>query len=169
MRLSDICISRPVFATVLSLVLVLLGIVAYQRLAIREYPNIDAAVVTVATTYRGADAQIVESQVTKVLEDSLAGIEGKAWLELLYWLDRSRRDLLTQRPRGSDGPRGTFSLRSPQRPNPIGSSMVRLLRREGAVLMVRGLDCLDGTPLLDLKPARCDQGVAQPAESEPRK
>ena len=76
MRLSDICISRPVFATVLSLVLVLLGIVAYQRLAIREYPNIDAAVVTVATTYRGADAQIVESQVTKVLEDSLAGIEG---------------------------------------------------------------------------------------------
>ncbi len=52
MRLSDICISRPVFATVLSLVLVLLGIVAYQRLAIREYPNIDAAVVTVATLNR---------------------------------------------------------------------------------------------------------------------
>ena len=103
------------------------------------------------------------------LEPALEGTERKEWLELLYWLDRSRRDLLTQRPRGSDGPRGTFSLRSPQRPNPIGSSMVRLLRREGAVLMVRGLDCLDGTPLLDLKPARCDQGVAQPAESEPRK
>ena len=103
------------------------------------------------------------------LEPALEGTERKEWLELLYWLDRSRRDLLTQRPRGSDGPRGTFSLRSPQRPNPIGSSMVRLLRREGAVLVVRGLDCLDGTPLLDMKPARCDQGVAQPAESDPRK
>jgi len=76
MRISDICISRPVFATVMSLVLTLLGAVAYQRLSIREYPNIDSAVVTVATTYRGADAEIVESQVTKVLEDSLAGIEG---------------------------------------------------------------------------------------------
>jgi len=103
------------------------------------------------------------------LEPALEGTERKEWLELLYWLDRSRRDLLTQRPRGSDGPRGTFSLRSPQRPNPIGSSMVRLLRREGAVLVVRGLDCLDGTPLLDLKPARCDQGVAQPTEREPRR
>lgn len=99
------------------------------------------------------------------LEPALAGVEGKTWLELLYWLDRSRRDLLTQRPRGSDGLRGTFSLRSPQRPNPIGSSVVRLVRREGAVLVVRGLDCLDGTPLLDLKPARCDQGVQSRAET----
>ena len=100
------------------------------------------------------------------LEPALEGTERKEWLELLYWLDRSRRDLLTQRPRGSDGPRGTFSLRSPQRPNPIGSSMVRLVRREGPVLVVRGLDCLDGTPVLDLKPARCDQGVQIRAESE---
>jgi multidrug efflux pump len=76
MRISETCIKRPVFATVLSLVMTLLGIVAYERLAIREYPNIETAVVTVNTTYRGADAQIVESQVTKVLEDSLAGIEG---------------------------------------------------------------------------------------------
>lgn len=99
------------------------------------------------------------------LEPALEGVEGKGWLELLYWLDRSRRDLLTQRPRGSDGLRGTFSLRSPQRPNPIGSSVVRLVRREGPVLVVRGLDCLDGTPLLDLKPARCDQGVRARAEN----
>ena len=76
MRISETCINRPVFATVLSLVLTLLGLVAYQRLAIREYPNIDTAVVTVDTIYRGADSEIVESQVTKVLEDSLAGIEG---------------------------------------------------------------------------------------------
>ena len=64
MRISETCIKRPVFATVLSLVMTLLGIVAYERLTIREYPNIDTAVVTVKTTYRGADAQIVESQVT---------------------------------------------------------------------------------------------------------
>jgi tRNA (Thr-GGU) A37 N-methylase len=51
--------------------------------------------------------------------------------------------------------RGTFALRSPMRPNPIGTSIVNLIGMEGATLLVRGLDCLDGTPLIDLKPARC--------------
>ncbi|MBN8185829.1 tRNA (N6-threonylcarbamoyladenosine(37)-N6)-methyltransferase TrmO [Salipiger thiooxidans] len=90
------------------------------------------------------------------LEPALDGIDRSETIELLYWLDRSRRDLLTQSPRGSGDLRGTFSLRSPNRPNPIGTSVVRLVRREGTVLLVRGLDCLDGTPLVDLKPARCD-------------
>ncbi|PKO88616.1 MAG: multidrug transporter AcrB [Betaproteobacteria bacterium HGW-Betaproteobacteria-10] len=76
MKISEICIKRPVFATVLSLVIMLLGIVSYGRLAVREYPKIDEPVVTVKTTYRGASADIIESQVTKPLEDSLAGIEG---------------------------------------------------------------------------------------------
>ena len=76
MRLPELCIRRPVFATVLSLVVCLIGIVSYDRLTVREYPDIDTPVVTVRTAYRGADANIVESQVTKVLEDSLAGIEG---------------------------------------------------------------------------------------------
>ncbi len=76
MVISDVSIRRPVFATVLSLVLVLLGIVSYQRLTVREYPNIDPPIVTVNTTYRGASAEIVETQVTQVLEDSLSGIEG---------------------------------------------------------------------------------------------
>ncbi|MDZ4315687.1 MAG: efflux RND transporter permease subunit [Azonexus sp.] len=76
MKISEICIKRPVFATVLSLVIMLLGIVSYDRLAVREYPKIDEPVVTVKTTYRGASADIIESQVTKPLEDSLAGIEG---------------------------------------------------------------------------------------------
>ena len=57
-------------------------------------------------------------------------------------------------PKGRDQPIGTFALRSPVRPNPIGSSIVELIGIEGQVLRVRGLDCLDGTPLLDLKPAR---------------
>ena len=76
MKISDICIQRPVFATVLSLVVMLLGLVSYTRLAVREYPKIDEPVVTVSTTYRGASAEIIESAVTKPLEDSLAGIEG---------------------------------------------------------------------------------------------
>ncbi|MBX3685275.1 MAG: efflux RND transporter permease subunit [Rhodocyclaceae bacterium] len=76
MQLPDLCIRRPVFATVLSLVVMLLGLVSYEKLTVREYPKIDEPVVTVRTTYRGASPEIVESQVTKPLEDSLAGIEG---------------------------------------------------------------------------------------------
>jgi len=76
MLLSDICIRRPVFATVLSLAVMLIGLVSYQRLSVREYPKIDEPVMTVTTTYRGASAEIVESQISKPLEDSLAGIEG---------------------------------------------------------------------------------------------
>src|SRR5665648_219889 len=74
--ISDVSIRRPVFATVMSLVVALLGLVSFQRLTVREYPNIDPPVVTVETTYRGAGAAIMESQVTQVLEDSLSGIEG---------------------------------------------------------------------------------------------
>ncbi|KUF11290.1 SAM-dependent methyltransferase [Pseudoponticoccus marisrubri] len=86
---------------------------------------------------------------------ALQGLEPGATLDLLYWLDRSRRDLLTQSRKSDGAPRGTFSLRSPVRPNPIGLSQVRLLRREGDALVLRGLDCVDGTPLLDIKPAKC--------------
>ena len=76
MTFPELSIKRPVFATVMSLVLVLLGLVCYERLSVREYPAIDAPVVTVQTDYPGASAAIVESQVTQVLEDSLSGIEG---------------------------------------------------------------------------------------------
>ena len=76
MKLSEISIHRPVFATVMSLVVTLVGLVGYSRLSVREYPNIDPPVVTVTTDYPGASAAIVETQVTKVLEDSLSGIEG---------------------------------------------------------------------------------------------
>lgn len=87
---------------------------------------------------------------------ALAGLEGYDRIELLYWLDRSRRDLLLQNPK-SDGKTyfGTFALRSPQRPNPIGTALVQLVSVEGPVVTVRGLDCLDGTPLIDIKPDRC--------------
>jgi tRNA (adenine37-N6)-methyltransferase len=86
---------------------------------------------------------------------ALEGIEAFESLDVLYWLHRSRRDLLRQSPRHRNAAAGTFALRSPVRPNPIGISTVRLVRREGPVLVVRGLDCIDGTPLLDVKPDRC--------------
>ena len=75
-------------------------------------------------------------------------------LEVLYWLHESRRDLLQQSPRNDERARGTFSLRSPARPNPIGTSVVKLISVQGATLRVQGLDCLDETPLIDLKPDR---------------
>jgi len=76
-------------------------------------------------------------------------------IQVLYWMDRARRDLLTQSPRDDGQTMGTFALRSSNRPNPIASSMVRLLAIDGARLTVRGLDCVSGTPLLDIKPDAC--------------
>jgi len=85
---------------------------------------------------------------------ALNGLEQYARIEVLYWLHLSRRDLILQSPASDGTARGTFSLRTPARPNPIGTSIVQLVRIEGPMLLVRGLDCLDGTPLLDLKPDR---------------
>ena len=76
MRLSDVSIERPVFATVLSLLLIVVGLMAYARLTLRELPAIDPPVVSVDVTYPGASAGVVETRVTQVLEDALAGIEG---------------------------------------------------------------------------------------------
>lgn len=73
---------------------------------------------------------------------------------MLYWLHMSRRDLVHQSPANDGQVRGTFSLRTPVRPNPIGNSIVKLVRREGGTLFVQGLDCLDDTLLIDLKPER---------------
>lgn len=82
----------------------------------------------------------------------LKNVASCSHLLVLYWMDRARRDLVVQKPRHYGEQRGTFALRSPVRPNPIAASVVRLVRLEGTRLTVVGLDCLDGTPLLDLKP-----------------
>ncbi|MBS7705567.1 efflux RND transporter permease subunit [Chelatococcus asaccharovorans] len=94
MGFSELCIRRPVFATVLSLIIVLIGAVSYQRLTVREYPNIDEPVVSVATTYPGASATIMESQVTQVLEGSIAGIAG---IDVLESSSRSESSRITVR------------------------------------------------------------------------
>ena len=80
MSISDLSIKRPVFATVLNIVVVLLGFIAFERLTVREYPNIDVPVVTVETVYIGANASIMESQIAQILEDSLSGVEGIDYL-----------------------------------------------------------------------------------------
>lgn len=76
MFLSDISIKRPVFAAVINLLVIIVGIVAFTRLELREYPDIDAPIVSVETTYTGASAEIIETRVTKILEDSISGIPG---------------------------------------------------------------------------------------------
>ena len=82
----------------------------------------------------------------------LRGLETSSHVVVLYWMDRARRDLVLQAPRHYGEQRGTFALRSPVRPNPIAMSVVRLMGIEGTTLSVVGLDCLDGTPLIDIKP-----------------
>src|SRR5690606_27162233 len=76
MRLSDVSVKRPVFATVLSLLQVVLGAIAFTRLPLRELPDIDPPIVSIDVNYRGASAAVVETRITQVLEDAVAGIEG---------------------------------------------------------------------------------------------
>jgi tRNA-Thr(GGU) m(6)t(6)A37 methyltransferase TsaA len=83
---------------------------------------------------------------------ALTEIESCSHLVVLYWMGRSRRDLVLQVPNHYGVARGTFALRSPARPNPIALSVVRLVKVDGNRVSVIGLDCLDDTPLLDIKP-----------------
>lgn len=76
MKLSDISIQRPVFAVVMSLLLLVLGVMSFTRLTLRELPAIDPPIVSVSVDYTGASAAVIESRITQVLEDALAGIEG---------------------------------------------------------------------------------------------
>ena len=100
------------------------------------------------------DGPLCRIEVFPPWDQALDGIAAYARLEMLYWLHRSRRDLVRQSPADDGASRGTFSLRSPVRPNPIGTAIAVLASVEAAALLVRGLDCLDGTPLLDIKPDR---------------
>jgi tRNA-Thr(GGU) m(6)t(6)A37 methyltransferase TsaA len=110
---------------------------------------------TLETPRQGrADGPECRIEVFEPWVAALDGIDRYERLEVLYWLHLSRRDLVRQSPRNDGSTRGTFALRSPVRPNPIATSIVTVDRIEGGTLVVRGLDCQDGTPLLDLKPDR---------------
>jgi tRNA-Thr(GGU) m(6)t(6)A37 methyltransferase TsaA len=102
------------------------------------------------------DGPICRLEIFEPWAPAIKGVDFYSKLEVIYWLDQSRRDLVLQSPKHHGSTRGTFSLRSPQRPNPIGTSIVKLVAVEGNTILVRGLDCLDGTPLLDVKPDRCE-------------
>jgi len=105
---------------------------------------------------------------------AIPGVETCSHLIVLYWMDRARRDLVVQAPRHYAVGRPTFSVRSPVRPNPIALAVVELRKVEGTRLEVVGLDCLDGTPLIDIKPyfpsADCipDARVGWHAETQKR-
>jgi tRNA-Thr(GGU) m(6)t(6)A37 methyltransferase TsaA len=101
-----------------------------------------------------ADGPTCRIEIFEPWRRALDGIAQYERLEVLYWLHMSRRDLVMQSPASDGNVRGTFSLRTPVRPNPIGSSVATLVEVEPDGLLVRGLDCLDGTPLLDIKPDR---------------
>ena len=98
------------------------------------------------------DGPVCRLEIFEPWVPALKGVDSYENLEVIYWLHLSRRDLVLQSPKNNKSTRGTFSLRSPVRPNPIAAAVTRLQRIEGNKLFVVGLDCMDGTPLLDLKP-----------------
>jgi multidrug efflux pump len=101
MSMFELFVRRPVLSTVLSLLVMLVGIVSYDRLTVREYPNIDEPIVSVRTDYRGASAEIIETQVTQILENSIAGIEG---IEIISSTSRQERSFIQVRFRPSVNP-----------------------------------------------------------------
>jgi len=101
-----------------------------------------------------ADGPVCRIEIDEPWRQAMHGLEAHSRLQVLYWMDKARRDLLVQMPRTGAGRAGTFALRSPMRPNPIAVSLVTVTAIEDGAILVRGLDCLDGTPLLDVKPCR---------------
>ena len=113
-------------------------------------PYTDATVIP-----KGFDAQHDAEGVLRILpefEPGLTDIEGFSHLVVLWAFDRSEGFDLLVTPPTDDRPHGVFTTRSPRRPNPIALTIVQLLRRDGPLLHVRGIDMLEGTPILDLKP-----------------
>jgi tRNA-Thr(GGU) m(6)t(6)A37 methyltransferase TsaA len=85
--------------------------------------------------------------------EGLSGLKPGQRILILYWLDNTNRSIMQQKKRGVGKIAGTFSLRSPHRPNPIGAATLPIEKIEKGIVTVKGLDCLDGTSLIDIKPA----------------
>lgn len=102
MKISETSVKRPVLATVMSLLIVLIGLVAYDRLTVREYPNIDEPTVSVVTVYQGASPEIIETEVTTIIEDSLSGIEGIKTITSQSRQEQSRISIVFKMERDAD-------------------------------------------------------------------
>ncbi len=109
----------------------------------------------VGTAYLTEKEDIMKIIVYPQYAEGLEGIEALDFIYVLYWMDRlseKDRTILRVHPRGDKSKplRGVFSLRSPMRPNPIGLARVKLIKREGNIVLVKGLDALDGSPVIDI-------------------
>lgn len=111
------------------------------------------------------DGPVCRIEIHNPWKPAIKGLERYAKVEVLYWMHEARRDLISQSPKSNGETFGTFALRSPVRPNPIATALCELVAVEDGTLLVRGLDCVDGTPLVDLKPERC--GYSPPAPPNP--
>ena len=100
------------------------------------------------------DGPVCRIEIDEPWRDGLKGLEAFERAEVLYWMHLARRDLVLQSPRSNGETMGTFALRSPVRPNPIATSHVAIVTVGEGWVDVRGLDCVDGTRLLDLNPDR---------------
>lgn len=123
-----------------------------KPIGVVDSPLVDAATAPKQGDEGAPDAWIVfDPSVVEALRDLEVGDH----VIVLTWLDRAARDVLIVRPRGDPGrpERGVFSTRSPDRPNPIGLHRVQILQLEGSRMQVSNLEALDGTPVLDVKPA----------------
>ena len=125
--------------------LVFIGVIRTPWATLAECPH-----------YGSPDGPACRIEVGDPWAGALDGVEAFERIEVFYWLHLARRDLIRQSP-GRDGTtKAAFTIRSPVRPYPIGTSTVALVERDGPTLIVRGLDCVDGTPLLDFKPDRSE-------------
>jgi tRNA-Thr(GGU) m(6)t(6)A37 methyltransferase TsaA len=106
------------------------------------------------------DGPVCTIEIAPRWRGALQDVGRQTHLQILYWMHEARRDLVLQSPRWNGEATGTFSLRSPNRPNPIASSLVVIEAVEAARILVRGLDCIDGTPLIDVKPESCPEWLA---------
>jgi tRNA-Thr(GGU) m(6)t(6)A37 methyltransferase TsaA len=124
--------------------------IRFRRIGVIHSPHTDPEKTPIQPTYAAGVCGRVE--LFAEYSDGLRDLEGFSHIYLFYVFDRARDPRLIVQPYLDPEERGVFSTRAPCRPNPLGLSLVRLVRREGAILHVEDLDVLDGTPLLDIKP-----------------
>ena len=137
--------------------------IIYRPIGVIRSPHTDPSRTPIQPHYAGGFEGRVE--IDPAFVEGLDDLDGFSHIVLLFHLHRAKACRLKVVPFLEDTPRGVFATRAPARPNPIGLSVVRLLRRAGPVLYIADVDVLDGTPLLDIKPHIARFGVDGPIRS----